>query len=274
MIGLTNAGGGGSSGGLNLQFVGSLTAPSNPKENMIWVKTDRAITQFLITKSIGAWSVIAGAVEMTYEASNDYTMTGISTLFFNGKLHGTYGQAWFWPTGLYQSDGAKANPKDAYIYKSGTWVQFSWTIVWLYKNGVISDTLGGGMTPVAAHFNDTEGYKPTVTIGTSDIVVSGFKRHSSGAAYFNKPLDLTRWKTLYIRGRISGRDTYHTAFGLQKNTGSLLPMEVQVAQNTNWVETVHKMDVSGLSGMYYLGFGGHQYGESETKCAISEIWVE
>lgn len=138
MIGLTNAGGGGGSGGLNLQFIGSMTAPSNPKENMIWVKTDRAITQFLITKSIGAWSVIAGAVEMTYEASDDYTMTGISTLFFNGKLRGTYGQGWFKPTALYQSNGITAEPKDAYIYKSGTWVQFSWARVYLYNNGVFA----------------------------------------------------------------------------------------------------------------------------------------
>lgn len=132
------SGGGGGSGGLILQFIGSMTAPSNPKENMIWVKTDRAITQFLITKLIGAWSNIAGAVEMTYEASDDYTMTGISTLFFNGKLHGTYGQAWFKPTGLYQSNGTNAEPKDAYIYKSGTWVQFSWSRVYLYNNGVFA----------------------------------------------------------------------------------------------------------------------------------------
>ena len=35
MQGRTNAGGVGVSGGFNLQFVGSMTAPSNPKENMI-----------------------------------------------------------------------------------------------------------------------------------------------------------------------------------------------------------------------------------------------
>lgn len=138
MIFNMSGGGAGGSGGLNLQFIGSMTAPSNPKENMIWVKTDRAITQFLISKSIGAWSVIAGAVEMTYKASDDYTMAGISTLFFNGKLHGVYGQAWFYPTALYQSNGITAEPKDAYIYKSGTWVQFSWARVYLYNNGVFA----------------------------------------------------------------------------------------------------------------------------------------
>lgn len=274
MIGLTNAGGGGGSGGLNLQFVGSMTAPSNPKENMIWVKTDRAITQFLITRSIGAWSQQVGAVEMTYKASDDYTMAGISTLFFNGKLHGVYGQAWFYPTALYQSNGITAEPKDAYIYKSGTWVQFSWTVEYLYRNGVISDKLGGSMTPVAAHFSDTEGSKPTVTIGTSNITVSNFALYKSGAAYFSKPLDLTNWKTLYIRARLQGRDVSHAHFGLSQNMNSLLPIANAFASNTTWTETVHKMDVSNLSNTLYLGFGAHRYQDNEPKCSIYEIWIE
>ena len=47
---------------LNFRVIGSLVQPAAPKENMIWVKTDRAITKFLLTRSIGAWSQEVGSV--------------------------------------------------------------------------------------------------------------------------------------------------------------------------------------------------------------------
>lgn len=262
------SGGGGSD--LNFSVIGSPTQPVAPKYNDIWVKTSVKISDWEFSEvNMPSHAMAEGFVYFTSTYNGAWAARESTGLNFLRK-HAILTKL----TAACQYYSGAWHSMDAYIYKSGAWAQFSWTTVWLYKSGVISDTLGGGMTPVAAHFSDTEGYKPTVTIGTSDIVVSGFTRYGSGAAYFNKPLDLTRWKTLYIRGRISGRDAYHAAFGLQKNTGSLLPMEVLVAQNVNWVETVHKIDVSGLSGMYYLGFGGHQYDGSETKCAISEIWVE
>lgn len=180
---------GGESGGLILQFIGSMTAPSNPKENMIWVKTDRAITQFLITRSVGAWTQIAGAVEMVYEASDDYTMTGISTLFFNGKLHGTYGQAWFKPTGLYQSDGAKANPKDAYIYKSGTWVQFSSEKYVVFEAGKGLSAGLTGFSNATCNSNTIVGKNPLYAgPGNGDAIISREK------------IDVTQYKTATFSG--------------------------------------------------------------------------
>lgn len=48
MIGRTNTGGGGG-GGLNFQVVGGTTAPSNPKENLIWINTDTKITSWIFS---------------------------------------------------------------------------------------------------------------------------------------------------------------------------------------------------------------------------------
>ena len=209
MIGLTNAGGGGGSGGFILQFIGSMTAPSNPKENTIWVKTDRAITKFLLTRSIGAWSQEVGSVEMTYEASDDYTMTGISTLFFNGKLHGTYGQGWFKPTALYQSNGITAEPKDAYIYKSGTWVQFSWSRVSLYNNGVWNTSLTGEWIAqgklLASESNPA--LTPHVTKNADNFkVYYNSSENGSGIYYAAKKINLTNFKTLHFEGEMKYYD--------------------------------------------------------------------
>ena len=258
MIGLTNAGGGGGSGGFNLQFIGSMTAPSNPKENMIWVKTDRAITQFLISKSIGAWSVIAGAVEMTYKASNDYTMAGISTLFFNGKLHGVYGQAWFYPTTLYQSNGITAEPKDAYIYKSGTWVQFSWTKVYLYNNGVFApgqsiavDNKGNGGAFTAE--NNVLRYRCS---GMGAFVVSRL----------SKDIDVTNLTTIKITFfntyDYNGKDTQSWNMNLTLGVGGNTNDGVntitakasinKLTKNTSYTLTVDVSKLTGMQPVYIL----------------------
>lgn len=256
MIGLTNAGGGGGSGGLNLQFIGSMTAPSNPKENMIWVKTDTAITQFLISKSIGAWSVIAGAVEMTYKASDDYTMAGISTLFFNGKLHGVYGQAWFYPTALYQSNGITAEPKDAYIYKSGTWVQFSWSLVSLYNNGVWNTSLTGEWIAQGMLIGPSSNpaLTPHVEKNAGNFrVYYNTNENGSGIYRTGNKIDLTNFKTLRFEGEMGGSD--NVGLNIWNNLGN------QVVQNrvanlgrAGVVSGVGTLDVSKLTGNHYIGF--------------------
>ena len=250
---------GGESGGLILQFIGSMTAPSNPKENMIWVKTDRAITQFLITRSIGAWSQQAGAVEMTYKASDDYTMAGISTLFFNGKLHGVYGQAWFYPTALYQSNGITAEPKDAYIYKSGTWVQFSWTKVYLYKSGDSCNGITGNWKSAAT---GTGGWG-NGSVGNNDgtLNVSAWDVRVACAAT-NKKIDLSKFKTLtFVVSSASGMNNgWHRGVLLTSNSfnwnpdagGVNGPGATSHSVNITGPGTFN-IDISGENGALYVG---------------------
>ena len=263
---------GGESGGLILQFIGSMTAPSNPKENMIWVKTDRAITQFLISKSIGAWSVLAGSVEMTYEASDDYTMTGISTLFFVGKLHGTYGQAWFKPTGLYQSDGAKANPKDAYIYKSGTWVQFSWARVYLYNRGDSCNAITGGYQEISKSTGGTHEESSAMTSNAIHLKVVNYSQHASniGRSTVNK-VNLTNAKTIHISGNCVYTEDW---VGVRVcNSQSLDDNGVASAYIRNSGTIALTIDVSNLSGSYYIIAAARSaYKSRATEADIYQIW--
>lgn len=254
------SGGGGSD--LNFSVVGSPTQPENPRENTIWVKTETKIP---------SW-VFSPTTPTNPEGGILFFKTALtSSVGFNALRKNEIA---ILPTSAQQYIGGQWKNMEAHAYIGGTWVQFDWEVEYLYKNGVISDTLGGGMTPVATHFADTSGSKPTVTIGTSSIIVSNFALNKSGAAYFNKPLDLTNWKTLYIRAQVKGKDVYHAHFGLGKNTNALLPIENNFASNVTWAETVHKIDVSNLSNMLYLGFGAHRYQDSEPKCSIYEIWIE
>lgn len=275
MQGRTNAGGVGAAGGFNLQFVSGMIAPSNPKENMIWVKTDRLITQFLITKSIGAWSGIAGAVEMTYEASNDYTMTGISTLFFDGKLHSLYGQAWFKPTALYQSNGITAEPKDAYIYKSGTWVQFSWARVFLYYRGDSCNAITGNWKSAAT---GTAGWgNGSVDNSNGTLNVSAWDVRVTCAATNNR-IDLSRYKTLtFVVSSASGMNNgWHRGVLLTSNSfnwnpdagGVYGPGAASHSVNITGPGTFN-IDVSGQNGALYVGVAMAY----QSSVSISEIYL-
>ncbi len=265
------SGGGGGSGGLNLQFVGSMTAPSNPKENMIWVKTDRAITQFLITRSIGAWSQQVGAVEMTYKASDDYTMAGISTLFFNGKLHGVYGQAWFYPTALYQSNGITAEPKDAYIYKSGTWVQFSWTFTgkYLLKGTDRCSDVTSGWDRYT--YNDQNNV--SISDGT-DFVNVNFAQINYSQGYFatNAKISFSGYSTLCIEYEQTKvrQDVWLTVHTVRSGY-NLHTAKIQLTNPINTKQT-QRLDVKSIGSSCYVRVGGEPGTGMSIK--IYKIWLE
>ena len=89
MIGMTNARGG--KDRLKLRVFGGTTAPSNPKDNDIWVKTSIAIPKHsvYINKAISNfWTgAVNGGIYIKFEASGNNATTGakklVSDLFFN-----------------------------------------------------------------------------------------------------------------------------------------------------------------------------------------------
>ena len=260
---------------LNFRVIGSLVQPAAPKENMIWVKTDRAITKFLLTRSIGAWSQEVGSVEMTYEASDDYTMTGISTLFFNGKLHGTYGQGWFKPTALYQSNGITAKPKDAYIYKSGTWVQFSWMKVYLYNRGDSCNAITGNWKSAATGASgwgngSVNNQGGTLNVSAWDVRVA--------CAATNKKIDLSKFKTLtfVVSGASGMNNGWHRGVLLTSNSfnwnpdagGVNGPGATSHSVNITGPGTFN-IDISGQNEALYVGVAMAY----QSAVSISEIYL-
>lgn len=96
MIGRTNTGGGGG-GGLNFQVVGGITAPNNPKENMIWINTDQKITSYIFSATEPT-SLVEGMVWILTGAS--------STVEFNAL----------------KKNGIQVYPLSAKQYVNGAWV--------------------------------------------------------------------------------------------------------------------------------------------------------
>ena len=138
-------GNGGGLSNLRLQIYGGLTAPTNPKEHTIWVKTGTPITQWILTQKPTAWAETAGSVDIVYEASCSYNFSDAEIVVYNGKLNGIYGQWWMRLTDCYQSDGSTLKSVDAYVYINGSWVQFSpgWHGE-LFENGNQYKSVTGG----------------------------------------------------------------------------------------------------------------------------------
>lgn len=119
-IGRTNVGG----NQLNFKVVGGTTEPADPKENTIWVKTNVPIHIVEMNNVNGLMSVgvNAGWVYINIESSAFGEKN--TTIQVHDKKKFIY----ITPYGCQQNqDGTASGWKwmNAYIYKSGAWIQFS-----------------------------------------------------------------------------------------------------------------------------------------------------
>ena len=109
MLGRTNTGGGGG-GGLNFQVVGGTTAPSNPKENTIWINTTEKITSWIFSAT-EPQNPIPGMV---------WIRTGVSSPAEFNAL---------------KKNGIQVYPISAKQYVSGAWVNVT---VKIYQDAVMN----------------------------------------------------------------------------------------------------------------------------------------
>lgn len=121
-------GGGGTSAALNFKVVGGAIQPENPKENTIWVQTSISLTtvEFSDQQALPSWAMPAGFCYISIDGgywSSDYDARPAFGLVYKEKLI-----VYVEPKAAYlNTDGTASGwaRVNAYIYKSGAWVQFS-----------------------------------------------------------------------------------------------------------------------------------------------------
>lgn len=222
----------GGGGGINYRVFNGLTAPSNPKDSDIWVKTDTTISQFIFNKFPTAWTTTSGSVNFTYESSSDYSR-GTPTLFKTGKFNGRVWQHFMQLTGAYQSDGTRLIKRDAYVFNSTTaqWVQFSSTQKYLIENGTAKQTF----TANSASVGQSDGY----------LYVTKLSGYDPGASTYYTTVDLTDYNTLYIDGFNRGNDyDVHAYVKVQSADGATTKAQVQLPTS----RTTATIDVSAITG--------------------------
>lgn len=249
-IGRTNCGVGG--GGLNFQVVGGTTQPTSPKENTIWVNTSASITSWAFqTKQP------AGAEGLVWFQ----TSTG-SSVPFNGLSKNTLmvypKSAMLYTSGSWSS----VSPK---IYQNGAWHDFTF---YLYADGNECTNLTGGWTA----------QKKT----TTNMTAGGSHEASASSVlitHTNNKIDLADYTTLYFETSevvVTRADRVDFYFGAGSSKTSFT---VYTREGSKTTGKTYQVDVSNLSGEYYILAGSHHVSTGsgtvyETKAVIKKVWCE
>lgn len=233
---ILNMVGGGGGAGLNFSVVGGTTQPTG-RENLIWVDTDTAITDWLFsttqptTRSDG--TALSGG-EIWFKTGNS------SAAAFNAlKKHylGTY------PAGCKQYVSGTWVSKTAKTYQNGEWIDW---VLYLYIAGDECSRITGGW----GFFK--EDASATGTKNSTSITIAsagGFKAVNS---HTTNPIDLTDVATLKINAtsRNSTQNDYVRIGVSMKPNAIATGLFAAYADIT---ETgVTELNVSNLTGSYYV----------------------
>lgn len=216
---------GNGSAGAGLTIVSGLTEPVKPKENMIWVKSDKAGKKYVFAED---------APEAPAEG----------LIWFSATGDGIITQA-----NVY-ADGAW-NRVDAYMYLSGAWVHIASTVVYLYNKGDTCDAVSGGWEAAAWHINSgAPGSVPNLTYGDSSLSVS-WTYGKEGLVNTRDSVNLDKIRK--ICAVISGNTSTNSYLAVSTGSGERGFPPNQKASKSLFNGTV-ELDVSALSGNYFVGF--------------------
>lgn len=244
-IGRTNAGAGGS-GGVNFKVVGGTVSPTNPKENTIWVTTDVAIPSWAFSATEPG-SPVEGMVWISTGTSSGGAFNALK----NNVLTVYPSTAKQYINGDWVAQVAKS-------YQDGAWHRW---ILYLYNNGGTCTENGGEWVAAGKNISSEGGGSNTLTIklnsGSMDLTQS--KDAYGGIAYKKKAIDLTKISTINIKGKKSEALSLNTWTSLNVWTSLGTYIASNRAAYLNFGTTNgtfnFNLDVSGLTGEYYIGFG-------------------
>ena len=258
---------------LNYSIVGSITEPTNPIENMIWVNTDVAITSHIISKNEPK-NPIEGMVWI-YLSNN--SNVSFYTLNINGKEFDEV-----YPLSVSQYIDGTWVDKTAKSHQGGSWVDW---IVYLYNAGnEFTDFTGGWESFSSVYVYDAGigyggGNPPTVTRNADYLKITA--KNCSGLVHTRNKIDLTSVKAIKMVGSILPYNQHETT-GIYimtdliqgyKNKGVARCLPGTVGQTTTGEFTV---DVSGLSGKYYvcLAAGSYNNAQNAAEVILEKMWLE
>jgi hypothetical protein len=239
---------------LSFKVVGGTSAPSNPKENTIWVNTSTAITDWVFE-----------ATQPTAATGRVWIQVGIdSSAAFNAlKKNWLY----VYPISVKQYVNGAWADKTAKSYIGGKWVD--WWNGELYKNGNEYITFTGGW----------ESRKSTEAAGTLKKNASDFVVSTSGYQLIYcktvNTVDLTKYS------KVTFKITDISASVHNEITLGVYPANFAF----NWADTTaqlklthetgtHSIDVSALSGKYYVAVRAASNSGVSTTVTVSEVFME
>lgn len=240
---LNMIGGGGAS--LNFKVVGGTSAPSNPKPNDIWVNTNEEITSYIFS----ATEPEGYAEGMLWIATGTDSAVEFNALKKNGLQ--------VCPISAMQYVNGEWMLVEAKSYQNGEWVDW-WDRCTLYDSG---DEFTGGtggwvgveMAYDASQFIQTQ--VPNIVRNTNNMHITQQNNNAGGAVCTKNKIDLTQFSTLSFTGKMGYTNDIPSRVRLcvWDELGSYVASGL-VASIEGDVNGTKEMDVSALSGSYYIGF--------------------
>ena len=251
---------------LRLKVVGSTSAPSNPKENTIWIKTSVPILecQLFFNEQVSGdfWKGAGnGSVYIPFQASNSAYNASTGANITVPK--GNFAEFNVNFLGCKQLINAEWVNMDAYIYHGSSWIQFSCHRYYLY-NYLDGQTAYDGITGGWNNYETVDGCVSISNLADMDTPTR-----------CNSTIDCSGYTTLcveiYLYEYTSGSSGFHYAIGNQTDNtifsyGAIRGSFDSSTKNT-W--TTQLIDVSSLTTPVYVAIRGYY-----AKGAIRAMWLE
>lgn len=176
---------------MDFVVVGGAEQPSDPKANTIWVKTETAIPEYVLspftqTKQTEGrvWIQTASSGDVVFDAIKENILTVVVV------------KAYQCVSGVY-------TPVSASIYQNGTWTQFSTEIRYLYNAGDECSDITGGWKAYAYRSANSQStpQAPTVNKYAASMKISmdmGSSTYYGGALFTENSIDMSGYSKLII----------------------------------------------------------------------------
>ena len=237
-------GGGGGGSNLNFRVLGGLEPPASPKAHDIHVNTDVPISSWVFSATEPQGE--EGMVWLTVDS-------GSSVAFNALKKNGLT----VYPVSASQFVGGAWASKTAKSWQGGKWVSW-WVPGTLFENGIDDTAITGGWDSFAySAGSGFDGRKVDVEMSSDGIFASLVSaKYKSTFIGTNNRVDVSNYTTLTMSFSEARRSTAGGAIKavLYSDAGYTAAAEAAVLSTSGDTILEPEIDVSGLSGSYYIGF--------------------
>ena len=164
-----------------------------------------------------------------------------------------------------------------FIGNSGSWNLFSPTLPNLYKEGGDTcDIMTGGWYTKAVNDNGVNYTQKAIVLSTGCLYMTSY---GSKFTYTNKPIDVTDYKKIYFDFHIESVSGAYW-IGLVDNKTDMHAVQdaKKVIKQTSDVGTINRttksIDISNITGEWYIAFDGCSWSGHQHRMYIYNIWME